>query len=136
MCHCRSDIAACSQPRGAAWPNLGYDTACSWKPQKGAAGCESVRCGERRDGGEAREGAGMPLTQPDRPPAFPPSPSCRAALAQRLPAPPLSSPAPPLQKWHLPAGRYNYMDKLPFESDFFPSRGVRRQRSQPRAPSS
>lgn len=44
-----------------------YDTACSWKLQKGAAGCESVGCGARQDGGGAgstREGAGMPLTQP------------------------------------------------------------------------
>lgn len=41
-----------------------YDTACSWKLQKGAAGCESVRRGARQDGGGAWEGAGMPLTEP------------------------------------------------------------------------
>lgn len=35
-----------------------YDTACSWKLQKGAAGCESVRRGARRDGGEAGSSPG------------------------------------------------------------------------------
>lgn len=48
-----------------------YDTACSWKLRKGAAGCESVRRGASRMAPEpaaAWEGAGMLLSQPGCPP--------------------------------------------------------------------
>lgn len=71
-----------------------YDTACSWKLQKGAAGCESVRRGARRDGGGAGSGLGGSRYAFDSAglPAFPPSPFCQAALMDCLRV--LSPPSP------------------------------------------
>lgn len=68
-----------------------YDTACSWKLQKGAAGCESGRRGVRRDGGGAGSGPGGSryAFESARLPAFatyPCLPGCARAWAARASA--------------------------------------------------
>ena len=71
MCHCRSDIAACSQPRGAAWPNLSmiqHVPGSFRKEQQDVSQYAVARGGMAAEPAAAQEGAGMPLTQPGCPP--------------------------------------------------------------------
>lgn len=109
-----------------------YDTACSWKLRKGAAGCESVRRGMSRmvpEPAAAREGAGMPLTQPGCPSFH--LPLCAGlhlhmGCLHVLPHPSASEMAPACLR--------NY--QTTFCKCLLPSQGQGRRRSQPCVPSS